>query len=113
MKAFMYVLNKIASVVKKEGNKMGTRQIVRYSIYGILFFLFVYVNFKAIDNLFAEKTAHSSRIIPISKMPIRMPSMTICPTKTDYNSVFVEAKHILTKPQDFKLDISVNYRHEK
>ena len=106
--SFLYGL-----VIKKARFRMHGKRVVRFCIYGTLVVMFTIVTIEAFRNLFSEKTSQFSKKVPTSVMPIPMPSMTICPTKVDYNSVFIEAKDILNKIENFHLDIIVDYKSEK
>ena len=100
-------------VVKKAQFRMHGKRLVRFCIYGTLVVMFTIVTIEAFRNLFSEKTSQFSTKVPTSVMPVPMPSMTICPTKVDYNSVFIEAKDILNKIENFHLDIIVEYKFGK
>ena len=100
-------------VLKKARFRMHGKRVVRFCIYGTLVVMFTIVTIEAFRNLFSEKTSQFSKKVSTSVMPIPMPSMTICPTKVDYNSVFIEAKDILNKIENFRLEIIVDYKSEK
>ena len=90
---------------------MGARRVVKSLIYGILLGLFIYLIIHAFDNLLAEKTARSSQRISTWKMPITMPSMTICPMNEDEG---FEAKDILEEMSKyFDFNISASYGNDE
>ena len=88
---------------------MGTPNLVKFFIYGILFGTFIFLICQAFSNLFEEKIAQSSSNPPAWKMKMTIPSMTIC--TLDYS---IAAQDILEISIDsLPFNISVMYANHK